>query len=126
MIQVTPQMRILLAVEPVDFRKGIDGLAALCRQKLATDPMEGALFVFRSRSARALKILVYDGQGFWLCQKRLSTGRFHWWPQQDGKGVCSLDAHQLQLLLWNGHPKEGGTAPMWRRLGPQGKEKEAV
>ena len=50
MIQITPQMRLLLAVEPVDFRKGIDGLAQVCRQKLHTDPMAGALFVFASRS----------------------------------------------------------------------------
>ncbi len=49
MIQLTPQMRLLLAVEPVDFRKGIDGLVAVCRQKLATDPMAGALFVFANR-----------------------------------------------------------------------------
>jgi transposase len=63
MIQITPQMRILLAVEPVDFRKGIDGLAGLCRQVLATDPLAGALVVFRSRSRRALKCLVYDGYG---------------------------------------------------------------
>jgi hypothetical protein len=48
MIQITPHMRILLAVEPVDFRKGIDGLAALCRQALASDPQAGALFVFCS------------------------------------------------------------------------------
>ena len=61
MIQITPQMRILLAVEPVDFRKGIDGLAACCRQALGTDPLAGALVVFRSRSRRALKLLVYDG-----------------------------------------------------------------
>ena len=120
MIQITPQMRILLAVEPADFRKGIDGLAALCRQKLANEPMEGAMFVFRSRSAKAIKILVYDGQGFWLCQKRLSKGRFEWWPQQKDKGVCTLDVHQLQLLMWNGNPKGGQTAPLWRRLAPEG------
>ena len=49
MIQITPQMRILVAVEPVDFRKGIDGLAALCREALASDPLGGALFVFCPR-----------------------------------------------------------------------------
>ena len=49
MIQITPQMRLLLAVEPVDFRKGIDGLVAVCRQKLTLDPMAGALFVFSNR-----------------------------------------------------------------------------
>ena len=74
MIQLTPQMRLLLAVEPVDFRKGIDGLVQVCRQRLNLDPMAGALFVFSNRRRRALKILMYDGQGFWLCQKRLSQG----------------------------------------------------
>lgn len=115
MIQITPQMRILLAVEPVDFRKGIDGLAGLCRQALGADPIAGALFVFRRRSRRALKLLVYDGQGFWLCQKRLSQGRFGWWPQATGP-TARLDAHQLQLLLWNGNPSQAGTAPMWRAV----------
>jgi transposase len=68
MIQITPQMRILLAVEPVDFRRGIDGLAALCRQALGSDPQTGALFVFRSRRGHAIKCLTYDGQGYWCCQ----------------------------------------------------------
>ena len=49
MIQLTPQMRLLLAVEPVDFRKGIDGLVQVCRQRLNLDPMAGALFVFSNR-----------------------------------------------------------------------------
>ncbi len=76
MIQITPQMRILVAVEPVDFRKGIDGLAALCRQALSSDPLGGTLFVFCSRRRHAIKCLMYDGQGFWLAQKRLSQGKF--------------------------------------------------
>jgi transposase len=69
MIQITPQMRILVAVEAVDFRNGIDGLARVCKQQLRNDPFSGAVFVFRNRRRTALKILVYDGQGFWLCQK---------------------------------------------------------
>jgi len=80
MIQITPQMRILVAVEPADFRKGVDGLARLCRQALQDDPFSGALFVFRNRRRTSLKLLCYDGQGFWLCQKRLSQGRFRFWP----------------------------------------------
>lgn len=116
MIQITPQMRILLAVEPVDFRRGIDGLAALCRATLGTDPLGGALFVFRSRSLKALKLLVYDGQGFWLCQKRLSTGRFAWWPTGESGGGAQVDPHQLQLLLWNGDPSRAAVAPMWRAV----------
>lgn len=89
MIQITPQMRILVAVEPVDFRKGIDGLAALCRQVLAGDPLGGTLFVFCSRRRHAIKFLTYDGQGFWLCQKRLSQGRFQHWPQADAAGASA-------------------------------------
>lgn len=73
MIQVTPQMRIRVAVEPVDFRKGIDGLACLCRATLDSDPFSGCVFVFCNKSRKAVKILVYDGQGFWLCQNHLSS-----------------------------------------------------
>jgi transposase len=113
MIQITPQMRILLAVEPADFRKGIDGLAQLCRQRLQGDPLSGAMFVFTNRRRKALKILVYDGQGFWLCQKRLSQGRFAWWPQ-GSHPTATLDVHQLQLLLWNGNPSRAEAAPLWR------------
>jgi transposase len=115
MMQITPQMRILLAVEPVDFRKGMDGLAQLCRQRLQADPLSGTMFVFANRRRQALKILVYDGQGFWLCQKRLSQGRFKWWPQGSEAGA-SLEAHQLQCLFWNGDPSQAKTAPMWRPL----------
>ena len=73
MIQITPQMRIVAAIEPADFRRGIDGLARLCKDVLKHDPFNGWVFVFRNRSATALKILVFDGQGFWLCHKRLSV-----------------------------------------------------
>ena len=118
MIQITPQMRILVAVEPVDFRKGIDGPTALCREALASDPLGGALFVFCSRRRHAIKFLTYDGQGFWLCQKRLSQGRFQHWPQADAAGSVRLDPHQLHLLLWNGDPAKAGTAPLWRPVSP--------
>jgi len=112
-IQITPHMRFFVAVEPADFRKGIDGLAALCRKLLSEDPMSGAVFVFRNRRRTALKLLVYDGQGFWLCQKRLSAGRFGWWPECT-KAAIRLQAHQLQLLLWNGDPSAANAQPAWR------------
>jgi transposase len=119
-IQITPQMRIWLAVEPVDFRKGIDGLAQLCRQQLQIDPMAGVLVVFSSRRRKALKCLMYDGQGFWLCQKRLSVGRFSWWPADAKPPAFGLDAHQLQSLLWNAKPGHAQAAPLWRPLTPAG------
>ena len=115
MIQITPQMRILVAVEPADFRRGIDGLAALCRQRLGADPMDGALFVFRNRRGTSLKLLGYDGQGFWLCQKRLSQGRLNWWPTSS-QASERLSARELQILLWNGNPKAVELAEDWRRV----------
>jgi transposase len=116
MIQITPQMRILLCVKPADFRKGIDGLARVCRGELEKDPFSGAVFVFRNRRATAVKILLYDGQGFWLCQKRLSRGRFQWWPSRAEGRVRGLAVHELQLLIWNGDPERGRVAPAWRRV----------
>ncbi len=114
MIQITPQMRILVAVEPVDFRNGIDGLAQQCRQVLQADPFTGTVFVFRNRRGKSIKVLTYDGQGFWCCQKRLSKGKFRWWPGEKGQASTRLEAHQLHLLLWNGDPSRASVAPMWR------------
>lgn len=76
MIQITPQMRILVAIEPVDFRAGIDGIARMCRDRLVSDPFSGTVYVFRNRRGSSIKVLIYDSQGFWLCQKRLSVGKF--------------------------------------------------
>jgi transposase len=118
MIQVTPQMRILVAIEAVDGRKGIDSLSRLCQDKLAADPFSGCLFVFRSRRGTSIRILTYDGQGFWLAQKRLSQGKFRWWPEGlNTRQVAShLEAHQLQVLLAVGNPTATQAAPPWRPL----------
>ena len=75
-----PHMPVLVAVEPTDFRAGIDGLARVCRARLGEDPFTGAVFVFRCKRSTAVKLLVYDGRGFWLCHMRLSQGRFRFWP----------------------------------------------
>lgn len=116
MIQLTPHMRILVAVEPADFRKGIDGLAQVCKEQLRHDPFKGIVFVFRNRRATAVKVLVYDGQGFWLCQKRLSQGRFGWWPQHGSSATQALEAHQLGVLLSGGNPAAAKGRPPWRRV----------
>ena len=115
MIQLTAQSRIMVAIEPADFRRGIDGLARMCREVLAADPFSGAVFVFRNRSRTAIKCLVYDGRGFWLCHMRLSKGRFRHWPSSSG-GVTMLEAYELQVLLAGGDPAATGVAPVWRRV----------
>ena len=115
MIQVTPQMRILVAIEPADFRKGIDGMAQLCRAVLSTDPFSGTVFAFRNRRRTAIKLLVYDGRGFWLCHKRLSKGKFRWWPQGRSPST-GIEAHQLAVLLCGGDPDGACASPIWRRV----------
>ena len=117
MIAVTPQMRILAAVSPADFRKGIDGLAQLCRNEFEEDPFCGTVFVFRNKRKTSIKALVYDGQGFWLCQKRLSVGKFKHWPDGgDDETLSKLAAHELSILLRGGNPDEVVTAPVWRKV----------
>jgi transposase len=108
-------MRVLVAIEPVDGRKGIDSLARLCQDKLADDPFSGCVFVFRSRSGTAIRLLTYDGQGFWLLQKRLSRGRFQWWPEATGASK-PLEAYEAQLLLVAGDVSRVRAAPIWRRV----------
>ena len=116
MIQITAQMRVLVAIEPVDGRKGIDSLARLCQEKLSEDPFSGCVFVFRSRSGTAIRLLSYDGQGYWLAQKRLSKGRFVWWPE-DTRVTKPLEAYEAQLLMAAGDLSRVRAAPMWRRVG---------
>jgi len=116
MLQLSAKTRILVCVEPADFRRGIDGLARLCRERLSSEPMSGAVFVFRNRRATAIKLLAYDGQGFWLCHKRLSSGKFRHWPRGEGPLERELLAHELQVLLAAGNPAATQAAAPWRRI----------
>jgi transposase len=98
MLQITPQHRLLLAVEPIDFRKGICGIKAQCQQKLLCAPFSGIIFAFTNRARTSVKLLAYDANGFWLCQKRFSQGKLAWWPTSKFSTV-SLRASELQILL---------------------------
>ena len=116
MIQLVPQLRILVALEPLDFRKGIDTIAAVCRLKLYQDPFSGTVFLFRNRRGTAIKLLCYDGTGYWLLHKRFSQGRLRWWPKQTGEPLTTLAAKQLQVLLYNGDPDGAKMPEDWRKL----------
>jgi hypothetical protein len=98
MIYLTHNTPILIAITPADFRKGIDGLAAVCKQQLAQNPRSGTLFVFINRSKTMVRVLVYEKNGFWLMTKRLSRGTFTGWPRAT-QPMSAMDATHLRQLL---------------------------
>lgn len=113
MIQLTPQSKILVALRPIDFRNGITGLKKICRDVLQSQPESGVLFLFRNKKNNCIKILAFDGQGYWAMMKRLSKGRFPWWPEGGGVGSV-LDYRKVQLIL--NAAKEAEFGDDWKRL----------
>ncbi len=97
MIGPTGQVRVLVATKPVDFRKGMDGLAALVKEQLRSDPFSGAIYVFRAKRADRVKLIWWDGTGLCLFAKRLEDDKFRWPKIEDG--VMRLTAAQLQALI---------------------------
>jgi transposase len=91
------QVRVMVATKPVDFRKGIDGLAALVKEQLRADPFSGVVYVFRAKRADRIKLVWWDGSGLCLLAKRLEDGKFHWPKIEDG--VMRLTSAQLQALV---------------------------
>lgn len=98
MIQLHHDTRILLATQAADFRKGIDGFVAVCRDALDNDPRSGTYFVFINQNRTMIRVLAYDGSGFWLMTKRLSNGRFQGWPKSP-TNMSSVEAKSLRSIL---------------------------
>jgi len=92
-----PGVRVMVATKPVDFRKGMDGLAALVMAEFAGDPFSGTVYVFRARRADRVKLLYWDGTGLCLFAKRLEGGPFRWPRIADG--VVRLSPAQLSALV---------------------------
>jgi transposase len=90
-------VRVLVATKPVDFRKGMDGLAAYVQENLKTDPFSGVVYVFRAKRADRVKLLFWDQTGLCLMTKRLEDGKFRWPKIEDG--VMRLSPAQLSALL---------------------------
>lgn len=97
MIVPPTNVRVLVATAPVDFRKGMDGLAAHVQAQLGTDPYSGIVYVFRAKRADKVKLLFFDGTGVVLVTKRLAGARFRWPQVRDG--VMRLSPAQLSALL---------------------------
>jgi transposase len=114
MIQVSPRDKIFIAIKPVDFRIGIDS-AIMITKKLVADPFAGAFFVFINKKKSSIKILAYDGQGMWLMHKRLSEGRFTWWPSSEDD-LAEIDPKNFIILLFNGDTKTLTAQKNWKNL----------
>jgi transposase len=93
----TGAVRVMVATQPVDFRKGAEGLAVLVRESMQADPFSGAVYVFRAKRADRVKLIYWGGTGVCLFAKRLEDGIFRWPNVQDG--IIRLTAAQLSALL---------------------------
>lgn len=102
MIHLTAQTTIFIATQPIDFRKQIDGVVALCEQHLHQNPRSGALYAFINRAKTMIRILHHDGGGYWLATRRLSQGRYQDWPTGSAT-VLPAAAHQLRRLIKSTH-----------------------
>lgn len=98
MILLTHETSIRLGVVPADFRRGIDGFVALCKNDLAQEPRSGCVFVFINKARTMIRALSYDGTGFWLMTKRLSKGKFVGWPTGQ-QALSPTTAKQLRIIL---------------------------
>ncbi len=97
MFRFDTRLKVYVHREAVDFRKSINGLAALVEQALRLDPFAAALYVFANQRRNRVKILGWETNGFWLLMKRLETDRFVW-PRAD-ETVIELTIEQLHWLL---------------------------
>lgn len=114
MITISQNSDVFVATKPVDFRKGINGLCGICRQQFNQDPSSGAYFVFTNKRKKALKIIYFDGSGYWLFVKRISSGRLPWWPK--GKELSKEDARVVMTLALGGNPQSAEFGKDWKKL----------
>ena len=116
MLQLTPQSRIFLATEPVDFRKGIDGLAAVCRQRTGRQPPGGRRLRLSQPLGHRPQTLALRRPGLLAMMKRLSQGRFPLVAHDSADARVPLSARELIIVLWNGDPERAQMAQDWRRV----------
>ena len=115
MIQIGPTTEVIVAINPVDFRCGIETLCSLVKSNFHLDPYKGTYFLFTNKRRSGIKILSYDGQGFWFCYKRLSQGRLRWWPSSKND-IESIDVKNVMLLIYNGDVENINFQKNWKKV----------
>lgn len=120
MLSFPPSVRIFIATQPVDGRKGADGLVALVRSAFKHDPLDGHLHVFFSRRADRVRVVYWDRSGFALWSKRLEQGRFHAAFSVDGTFTArAIDAADLSLILEGIDLANARRRPRWTPTQPE-------
>lgn len=114
MLQISSTSRVYFSKNSIDFRCGIESLMGYCCNVLLMDPMSGGYFLFKNKSGKQLKILHYDGVGFYLCLRRFSKGKINWWPEN--REDCIMEPRELSLLLLGGNPKTALLPAYWKNL----------
>ncbi|MBX3742531.1 MAG: IS66 family insertion sequence element accessory protein TnpB [Akkermansiaceae bacterium] len=116
MLSFAGNLRVFVALEPCDMRKSFNGLQSLVSERLAEDPMQGAVFAFTNKNRTRLKLLYWDGTGLWVMAKRLEKGSFSWPKVADPKkSKLKLAPEALSLLMDGIDMKDGCLRPWYER-----------
>jgi transposase len=118
MLSFSGSLKVLVAVQPCDMRKGFNGLYGLVTERLAEDPRQGSLFVFSNRRHTRIKILCWDGTGLWVLTKRLEKGTFSWPRNLDPQVTKMSLAPQALAMLTDGVDLRGGKLRPWYEREP--------
>ena len=113
MLSFSGSLKIYVAVEPCDMRKGCNGLQGAVAEKLKADVRDGALFVFTNKRRTRLKVLYFDGSGLWVMTKRLEKGTFSWPRQGDGQTTRIVLAPEAFAMLTDGIDMNQATMRPW-------------
>jgi transposase len=114
-LSLPPSVRIFVATQPVDGRKGVDSLTAIVRSALSQDPLSGHLYVFFSRRSDRVRVVYWDRNGFAMWTKRLERGRFRPAFTADGRlSVSAIESAELSLVLEGIELRDARRRPRWQ------------
>ena len=116
LINVTAATEIFVFHDPVNFNMGFAGMIGFCRRILDLEPMNGAYFLFRSKLGQQIRVLTYDGDGWWLATKKFSHGSVRYWPKTL-EAMSQIEAREFLLLLLRGDLQGARLPELWKKIG---------
>jgi hypothetical protein len=116
MITISAQTPIFVVHEPVPFNRGIDGMRGLCMAITKHDPINQGYFLFINKGHNQIRVIWYDGQGFLLCTKRLSKGRYRCWPKNSDNVFSFMEHFQAHSLICGSSSSPDRFLPIWKKI----------